>query len=127
MHQSKEISNNRGSFARHQVSFKRSLEATIDKYALDAEFNIEKTCHELLLSRASLYRKILKYYGCSFTDLLMEYRIEKAREYLVLGLSISEVTYKIGYSDPSYFVKIFRKRVGITPGEFRERSNYDVT
>ncbi len=115
-----------GQTQRIRRQFRQDIEHVFDMYAEDSAFNMSKTCKKLLLSRASLYRKILKHYGCTFTELLVEHRLERAKKYLDLGLSISEIAYKIGYSDPSYFVKIFHRRVGMTPGEYRDRSNSDA-
>lgn len=36
------------------------------------------------------------------------------------NLSISEISYKMGYTDPSYFTRFFKKREGVSPGEFRQ-------
>lgn len=111
-----------GTSLRIRRQFTEDLEQVFELYAEDSTFNMSKTCEKLLLSRASLYRKILKFYGCTFTELLVEYRLERAKKYLDLGLSITDVAYNVGYSDPSYFVKIFRRRIGVTPGQYRDRS-----
>jgi two-component system response regulator YesN len=58
--------------------------------------------------------------GKNFVDYLTERRIEKSKEILKDGaVSIKEVCYQIGYSDPNYFSKIFKKITGITPTEYR--------
>lgn len=58
--------------------------------------------------------------GKNFVDYLTERRIEKSKEILKDGsVSIKEVCYQIGYSDPNYFSKIFKKITGVTPTEYR--------
>ena len=56
----------------------------------------------------------------------MEYvtnlRIQKAKELLAGdGGSMKEICAAVGYSDPNYFSRIFKKNVGVTPTEYRER------
>jgi len=60
--------------------------------------------------------------GENFIDYLTMARIQKAKELLRdLSKSIKEVSAESGYSDPNYFSKLFKKAVGLTPTEYRER------
>ena len=62
--------------------------------------------------------------GKNFIDYLTELRIEKSMKFLEnQRLSIKEVCHKIGYNDPNYYCKIFKKVTGMTPTEFRAVSN----
>ena len=57
----------------------------------------------------------------SFSWLLNYLRIEKAKALMRdPGLQISEIGYKVGFTDPKYFSKIFRDFKGMTPREFRK-------
>jgi len=61
--------------------------------------------------------------GHNFTDYLANIRIKEARKLFHEDTcSIKEVSVQVGYKDPNYFSKIFKKMVGLTPTEFRERS-----
>ena len=56
----------------------------------------------------------------NFIDYLTNLRVTKAKELLEdETVSIKEVCYKVGYSDPNYFSKIFKKATGMTPTEYR--------
>ncbi len=58
--------------------------------------------------------------GKNFIDYLTGIRMEVAKELLSQGdLSIKEIGYRIGYNDPNYFSRIFKKTVGVTPTEYR--------
>lgn len=58
--------------------------------------------------------------GKSFVEYLTELRVEKSKEFLgSTNYSIKEICYKIGYSDPNYYCKIFKKVTGMTPTEYR--------
>lgn len=60
--------------------------------------------------------------GKSFSDYLTEFRIDKSIELMRdEELSIKQISYDIGYNDPNYFSKIFKKLKGITPTDYRGR------
>ncbi|MDF2840101.1 MAG: DNA-binding response regulator [Clostridia bacterium] len=62
--------------------------------------------------------------GKNFVDYLTELRIEKSMKILENHrISIKEVCHKIGYNDPNYYCKIFKKITGMTPTEYRAVSN----
>lgn len=57
--------------------------------------------------------------GQNFVEWVSEYRIHKAMEYLdEPGAVIKEVCFKVGYNDPNYFSRIFKKISGMTPKEY---------
>lgn len=54
--------------------------------------------------------------GKNFVDYLAGLRMEDAKSYLKEGVkTISEIGYKVGYEDPNYFSRVFKKTVGKTP------------
>ena len=59
--------------------------------------------------------------GCTFPDYLAALRIERSRELLLEreNLSIQEICELVGYSNASYFTTSFKKKYGMTPGQFR--------
>lgn len=59
--------------------------------------------------------------GENFIDYLTGIRIKVAKDLLENSeLSIKEICYNIGYSDPNYFSRIFKKIVGVAPTEYKE-------
>jgi two-component system response regulator YesN len=55
-----------------------------------------------------------------FNEYLNKIRVEKASELLRGGeASISEISGMVGYSDHSYFTKVFKKRTGLSPSQYR--------
>lgn len=60
--------------------------------------------------------------GVTFSDYLMAYRIEKAKELLKdIKVKIYEVAEAVGYTDQHYFSKVFKNITGFTPKEYREK------
>ena len=60
-------------------------------------------------------------FGHSFVSYLTDFRMQKAEELMRTSrLSIKEIGKAVGYSDPNYFTKAFRRVRGVSPSEFRE-------
>ena len=72
-------------------------------------------------SEAYFCRRFKQYFGHSFVSFLTDYRIRKAEELILVSrLSIKEVGKAVGYPDPNYFTKVFRRARGVSPTEYRE-------
>ncbi|MHB9133282.1 MAG: helix-turn-helix domain-containing protein [Armatimonadota bacterium] len=72
------------------------------------------------LSPSHFSRVVKSTFGQSFTDLLAKMRVDKAREELALTeKSLIQIGLDSGFSDQSYFTKVFQKHTGRTPGEYR--------
>ncbi len=62
--------------------------------------------------------------GENFIEYLTNLRIKRAKNLLRHSdMNMKNICAKIGYSDPNYFSRIFKKQVGVTPTEYRESSN----
>ena len=60
--------------------------------------------------------------GLNFIEYLTNIRIEKAKNLLEnSSLSVKEICVSCGYSDPNYFSRSFKKNVGVTPTEYKDR------
>jgi Response regulator containing CheY-like receiver domain and AraC-type DNA-binding domain len=60
--------------------------------------------------------------GTNFVDYRTEIRINKAKELLKLpNKSLIEITYDIGFSDTTHFIRLFKKLTGITPNDYRQK------
>ena len=69
----------------------------------------------------SWFRKEFKEYtGFSPAQYFQELKLRKAKELLSeTDLSIKEIAYKLNFSSYEYFLSFFRKRVGVTPTDYR--------
>jgi AraC family transcriptional regulator len=59
--------------------------------------------------------------GCSIGDYVEQRRMESAKRLLVDGESVKTIAFAMGYSSPSSFTYAFRRTVGISPSQFRQR------
>jgi two-component system, response regulator YesN len=61
-------------------------------------------------------------FGVTFIDYLTEIRIEKAKqEMLDQSKSLKEICFLVGYNDPNYFSRVFKKQTGLSPTEYRKK------
>ena len=73
-----------------------------------------------------LHRKLKKLTGNSASNRITEKRLKHAGNLLENDVAtISEIAYRVGFSDPSYFNKVFKKHFNITPGDVRRNSTVD--
>ena len=67
-------------------------------------------------------RLFKQYFGSSFVSWLTDYRIKKAKLMLSeTDMTISEIGKETGYPDSNYFTKVFRRKTGLTPSEYRRK------
>ena len=101
-------------------SFCQKLESELRQRINNPDFQIADICQSLLMSRTHLYRKIKQHYNSSFSELITTLRLNLSKKLLLESeLSISQIAYEVGYRDPSYFVRTFKKHEGMTPRAYR--------
>ncbi len=99
-------------------SFIENILQCIDDYLSNEEFSVEMLCREMGMSERQLQRKLKAITNKSPNQLISSVRLHRAKE-LILDSehTISEIAFKTGFSNPSYFSKSFRKEFGMTPSE----------
>lgn len=76
------------------------------------------------ISKSEASRCFHSYMKCSPGEYLLQYRIEAAKRLLhSTTRSIQEICSECGFNSPSYFIRMFRKKVGITPGAYRKENS----
>jgi YesN/AraC family two-component response regulator len=74
------------------------------------------------MSQFHFSRSFKRICGVTFSDYLLEVRIRKAVELLSKPrATVTGACYEVGFRDPSYFGRIFKRYAGITPSEYRDR------
>lgn len=94
----------------------------IEENLTDSELSVEDLGSKMGLSRVQLYRKIKALTNYSPNELLRIARLKKAASLLASSeKTISEITYEVGFSSPSYFTKCYKEYFGESPTEFLKR------
>ena len=89
----------------------------------DASFGNKQLSQKMHLSISQLFRKIKALTNQSTANYIRSIRLEIAMKMLHdTKLSISEIAFKTGFNDPSYFSRSFVKQFGITPGKARKNT-----
>jgi len=84
--------------------------------------NIEQIADKLLVSQRYLSDTLKKETGKTTTEHLQLYLIDEAKNILLKpNKSISEVAYELGFEYPQYFSRLFKKKEGLSPSEYREK------
>ena len=102
-----------------------------DKYCImiDTEFifnlrglTLKRLSDTLGLSERQCQRFLMNNYGMSYSEKLLQARMIKAADYLAFtDKDIQAIIEEVGYSESSYFSRIFKKHYGISPGEYRKK------
>lgn len=101
-----------------QVLLFRKLEMLIEE-----RFIIDKKpssyAEALHVSTKHLNKIVIKTLKISTSDLIHQRVLLEAKRLLTHGkLSVQEIAFELGYDDPSYFSRLFKKKVGVTPSRF---------
>lgn len=98
--------------------FVKKLNKLIEENMSNPFFSVSEITKSLNISRSVLHVKCKNLLNTSVIDYLREVRMKHARDLLIKGQNISETSYAVGFSDPGYFTKVFKKQFNITPSEF---------
>lgn len=102
--------------------FTENLQTTIERHLSDSEFTVFDLSRAVFLSHTTMYRKLKASTGKTPSQFIRKIKMRKAVELLADSkLKISEVAYELGFSDPAYFSKVFKKEYGEQPGKMRTR------
>ena len=95
--------------------FRRLIEENMS----DSELSVEELGSKMGMSRVQLYRKIKALTNYSPVELLRIARLKKAASLLASSeKTISEITYEVGFTSPSYFTKCYKEYFGESPTDF---------
>jgi len=94
------------------------IEANLDNPDLSVEF----LSRQLVMSRTTLYNKMLELTGETPVEYIRSIKLEKASALLQRKeLTISEIAYKVGFSSPNYFARAFKAKYKMLPSEYAQQ------
>ena len=93
----------------------------LNQHIGEAELRIEDLADAVGMGRTSFYSKLKTIVGMTPVDFVRHIRIQRA-EYLIIHSNdtFSQVAYAVGFSDPKYFSRCFKKETGMTPSEYKK-------
>lgn len=103
----------------HKNEHTRAVTKIILSQLDDEELSIHKVAKEMTMSVRTLQKR-LEEEGVVFSDLYRDIRKRLAQNYLRENYTVEQITYLLGFSEPSVFRKAFKKWAGVTPREYRE-------
>ncbi len=98
----------------------------------DSDFNVEALADAVGLSRVQLHRRMKELTGITVGEFIRNLRLQQAAKLLAAGdTTVSQVTYAVGFANPTHFSSAFKKHFGVTPSEYMEKhriiENYDYS
>jgi AraC-like DNA-binding protein len=100
------------------------LMAFIEEHIADETLKIEDMSEAVGLSRTVFYEKIRETVGQSPSDFLRQVRMQRARQLMEKSrMNVSQIAFAVGFSDPKYFTKCFKKLTGFTPSDYRANAS----
>jgi AraC-like DNA-binding protein len=95
---------------------------------LGEEISLNDAAAAAMLSPNYLAHLLKKQTDRTFTDLVTERRLERAKELLLTSsIRIGDIALQCGFSDADYFSRRFRQLIGVTPRQFREGAGAKAT
>lgn len=112
----------------------RSQMVTFNSFLKILEFNYMRPdgadfyAEKLNMSTRNLNLISQSAFGKSVTEIIETRKLIEARNLLLnSGKSVSEIGYELGYNEKSYFTRVFHKRTGVTPTEYRDQMHTDIS
>jgi len=103
--------------------FLNKVMTAVEQHIEDERFHIDELSALVGMSRKQLHRKLTALTNQAPGEFIRYIRLHRAMDLLQKGAgTVSEVAYRVGFSDPSYFSKCFRQQFGNAPTDVRNSS-----
>ncbi len=100
---------------------KKQIEGYVRKHYME-EISAYDAAEQMNYSEAYFCKLFKQCFGINFTSYLAKYRVKEAKKLLeISNKSAKEIGKACGYVDPCYFTRVFKREVGCTPSEYRNR------
>jgi DNA-binding response OmpR family regulator/nitrogen-specific signal transduction histidine kinase len=85
----------------------------------DEQLSVEALSEDVGLSRSQLLRKVTSLTGMSVNELIRKLRLHRAAQLIAQDWGpVSQIAYEVGFSNLSYFSKVFKEEFGVSPSEY---------
>ena len=101
--------------------FLDALNYYINRHLTDPQLSVDDVAEAMNLRRTVFFQKVKALTGQTPADYLKGLRMERAAKLLTSdNITVAEVCYQVGISDPHYFAKVFRQHFGISPKKYQQ-------
>lgn len=101
--------------------------AIVEENMANSDFYVDDLGKELGMSRMQLYRKLKGLINQSANEFVRSIRLKRAAQLISQDkLTISEITYQVGFNDLQYFRDCFKKQFGVNPSEYATHTKKDA-
>ena len=105
------------------AQFLRRAIETVDRHLSDFEFDVEALAKKVAVSRRQLFRKLKAVTGGTPNALIRAMRLKRAAQLLKESqMTVTEITYAVGFSDLKHFRSLFLEHFGVLPGEYARKA-----
>ena len=107
------------------VKLLNQVKEVAEKHLSNPDLDVTLFAREVGMSKSILYEKLKSLTGKTINDFISSMRLKKAAELILAGeLNLSEISMEVGYLDPNYFSKSFKKHFGVVPSKFTSKSTF---
>jgi len=106
------------------AQFLRRAIEIVDRHLSDFEFDVEALAKKVAVSRRQLFRKLKAVTGGTPNALIRAMRLKRAAQLLKESqMTVTEITYAVGFSDLKHFRSLFLEHFGVLPGEYAGKAH----
>jgi len=110
---------NTGPFEKNKETIYKIIDYVGKNY--NQKIDIKKVCKTAAMSCSSFSYLFKKITGKTFVKYLIDFRLQKAMELLSdTSESITEISYSVGFTDTTYFDRVFKKQMNLSPRQYRK-------
>ena len=93
----------------------------VEEHLDNTDLKVDDLAHSLNIGRSALYARIKRIADMTPNDFIRHVRMQRAEDLVAESrLPMAQIAYKVGFADPKYFGKCFKKHTGMSPSEFRQ-------
>lgn len=93
----------------------------IEENIHENDLSLAKVASNVYISRCHYSRMFKTFFGTGFKEYVIHKRIQRAKNMLQEGKTVTDVCYSVGYGDLTHFGRVFKKIVGINPSVYRKQ------
>lgn len=104
--------------------FIEKISKVVNTHLADPDFGISRLTAELGIGRTLLHTKLKQILDLSASEFINAIRLRQAQKLLIENqeLTMSEIAYRVGFNDPNYFSRTFKKLFDVSPTDFRNEN-----